>query len=180
MSPFCPHCGAPDYGTPYCPACQRPLDRSASSAVRPPAAAPGPPPVVLPAGFFRRFAALLFDWILLSLASDLVLLAYRLGSGAKKTAVEMETALGISLVLFFLYFTILIGEGGQTLGKKLLKVKVLRSDGSPVTYGRAFLRALGYFVSCFFLTWLGFLWAIWDRRKQAWHDKIADTIVVKG
>lgn len=46
----------------------------------------------------------------------------------------------------------------------------------PGGLGWAFLRWLGYYVSSIFM--LGYLWAIWDSKRQAWHDKIAGTVVV--
>ncbi|UCF87994.1 MAG: RDD family protein, partial [bacterium] len=92
---------------------------------------------------------------------------------------QMNAALGFSAALFILYFTLLTGEGGQTLGKMLLGIRVVAENGSRVGYGRSLLRAIAYIVSFFFGTFLGFLWALWDRKNQAWHDKIAGTIVVK-
>ena len=67
---------------------------------------------------------------------------------------------------------------GQTPGKMLLNVKVIRTDGSNISPGYAILRYLGYLISGFFFG-LGFLWIAFDARKQGWHDKIADTYVVK-
>jgi uncharacterized RDD family membrane protein YckC len=67
---------------------------------------------------------------------------------------------------------------GQTPGKMLLNIKVIRTDGSNISLGYAILRYLGYLISGFVLG-LGFLWIAFDARKQGWHDKIADTYVVK-
>ncbi len=67
---------------------------------------------------------------------------------------------------------------GQTPGKMLLGIKVIRTDSSPVTLGHAFLRYLGYIVSALTL-YIGFIWVAFDEHKQGLHDKIADTYVVK-
>ena len=179
MSRTCPSCGATDYGTPFCVSCQKPLHRSLAA----PSGTAGvellqQQPVVK-AGFLRRLAAFALDWLTLSILADIVRFAYRFGSGTDPWMIHLDIAMGLSLVLFLLYFTLLTGEGGQTLGKMLLGIRVQGMDGSPVGYGRAFIRAFGYFVSIFFMTFLGFLWALWDRRNQAWHDKIAGTRVVK-
>jgi uncharacterized RDD family membrane protein YckC len=66
------------------------------------------------------------------------------------------------------------------LGKKALKIKVIKLDsGQAPGYGGAALREIiGKLVSSFVFG-LGYLWAIWDSRKQTWHDKIAGTVVVK-
>ena len=88
-------------------------------------------------------------------------------------------AMFFSTLLFLLYFTLFTGDGGQTLGKMFLGIRVQRMDGSPVGYRCALLRTIGYIVSVFFGTFLGFLWALWDRNNQTWHDKIAGTRVIK-
>ena len=175
----CPSCGAIDYGTPFCVSCQKPLHRSAAA----PSVATGvqfmQEQPVAKAGFFRRFAAFAIDWLTLSIIADIVRFAYSFGSGTDPWMIHLEVAMGLSTILFLLYFTLLTGEGGQTLGKMLLGIRVQGIDGSNVGYGRSFIRALGYIVSIFFMTFLGFLWALWDKKNQAWHDKIAGTEVVK-
>lgn len=65
----------------------------------------------------------------------------------------------------------------KTLGQALLGLRVLRTDGRPLTLGPAIRRVLGYYIS-FLALFLGFLWVLVDDRRQGWHDKIADTIVV--
>ena len=51
--------------------------------------------------------------------------------------------------------------------------------GQPIGGGKAIGRYLSYIVSGLFCS-LGFLWAFWDVRRQAWHDKIVNTVVVKA
>ena len=65
---------------------------------------------------------------------------------------------------------------GQTPGKQLVGVRVVRTDGRRIEFGRAVVRRLGYILSS--LLYLGFLWILFDNRRQGWHDKLADTIVV--
>jgi len=65
----------------------------------------------------------------------------------------------------------------KTLGQALLGLRVLRTDGRPLTLGPAVRRILGYYVS-FLALFIGFLWVLVDDRRQGWHDKIADTVVV--
>ncbi len=84
-----------------------------------------------------------------------------------------------SIVIGIAYFTIMEGgPTGQTVGKKALGIRVydLRAGG-PIGYGRAFLRYLvKNFLSWIFL--LGYLWMLWDKEKQTWHDKAAGSVVV--
>lgn len=75
---------------------------------------------------------------------------------------------------YFIYFH---GAGGQTPGKILLQLKVIRTTGENLTYGIAFLRWIGYIISSIPF-YLGFFWIIIDGRKQGWHDKLAGTVVV--
>ncbi len=77
-----------------------------------------------------------------------------------------------------LYNGLMVGLLGCTLGKWVLNLKVLRSDGEPVGMGHAFLReTIGKWAAgCFF--GMGYYAIIGDARSQGWHDKIASTIVV--
>ena len=65
-----------------------------------------------------------------------------------------------------------------TPGKLLLGCQVLDADsGAPVSAQQPVLRYLGYYVSMLTLM-LGFFWIAWDKRKQGFHDKIANTVVL--
>ncbi|MBN2438144.1 MAG: RDD family protein [Deltaproteobacteria bacterium] len=83
-----------------------------------------------------------------------------------------------SLFASLLYFTWFHGSVGQTPGKMLLGLKVIRASGESLSFGFAFLRWVGYLVSSSLLG-LGFLWVLFDSRRQGWHDKIADTLVIR-
>jgi uncharacterized RDD family membrane protein YckC len=77
------------------------------------------------------------------------------------------------------YFTYFHGATGRTPGKMLLGLQVYSADGTPISFGIAFLRAVGYLVSSLLGTIpIGFIWAAFDKKKQAWHDKIAGTVVI--
>ncbi len=82
----------------------------------------------------------------------------------------------LAAVAFFFYNVYLLGRDGATIGKKVLKLRVLDQTGRPLGFGRALLRELCKFISAL-PCYLGFLWAIWDAEKQAWHDKIMSTHV---
>lgn len=75
------------------------------------------------------------------------------------------------------YFTYFHGATGRTPGKMLLGLQVVCADGSPVSFGVAFLRSVGYLISSFVFC-LGYIWIGFDKRKQGWHDKIAGTVVI--
>jgi uncharacterized RDD family membrane protein YckC len=65
---------------------------------------------------------------------------------------------------------------GQTPGKRLMGLLVVRADGERVRLGSAVCRWLGYWLSA--ILFLGFLWVLVDNRRQALHDKLAGTLVV--
>lgn len=68
---------------------------------------------------------------------------------------------------------------GNTPGHALLGMRIIKIDGSKPGFGTMFLREIiGKFASIAFLG-LGFYWAIWDKDRQAWHDKIAGTLVLE-
>lgn len=90
----------------------------------------------------------------------------------------------ISVVLGFLYYWLMHAKWGQTLGKMLLRIRVVRQDdGQAITTGQAagrsaFYSVLGGICGCIAL--IDVLWILWDRRKQALHCKVARTVVVKA
>ncbi len=77
-----------------------------------------------------------------------------------------------------LYLTVMLSWWkGQTIGKRLLKVRVLRLDGEPITWWTAFERAGGY-AAGLATGLLGFAQVFWDSNRQAIHDRIVGTVVV--
>ncbi len=82
--------------------------------------------------------------------------------------------------LFVAWFTLwLLVTRGRSPGKLLLRLKVIRLDGKRVRLWDCFSRSAGYSASAATLM-LGFLEAIWHPNRQAIHDKIAGTVVVRG
>jgi uncharacterized RDD family membrane protein YckC len=69
-------------------------------------------------------------------------------------------------------------QAGATPGKQAMRVMIVDArTGGPPPLGRLVLRYLGYLLAALPL-FLGFLWALWDPRRQGWHDKLAGTVVV--
>ncbi|HNS40793.1 MAG: RDD family protein [Anaerolineae bacterium] len=80
-------------------------------------------------------------------------------------------------LVFAVYVVVFWLLAEKTLGQGLLGLRVVRTDGRHITLLPAVKRVLGYYLSFFALS-LGFLWILIDDRRQGWHDKIADTVVV--
>ena len=67
---------------------------------------------------------------------------------------------------------------GATIGGIVFDLQVVRLDGQPIDWETAIVRALACFLSLA-VAGLGFFWIAFDHGKQAWHDKIAGTAVVR-
>ncbi|MGZ4870108.1 MAG: RDD family protein [Halobacteriota archaeon] len=87
----------------------------------------------------------------------------------------------IVLVIYFLYFTLLEGHGGQTVGKTAVNIKVVReADGLPIDYGEAAVRTLLRIIDGLFAYLIGAI-LIWSSdKKQRLGDRVAHTVVVKA
>ncbi|MEO1290047.1 MAG: RDD family protein [Chloroflexota bacterium] len=69
-------------------------------------------------------------------------------------------------------------NNGQTLGKAMMQVRVVKRDGSPITIWEAILRdVIGYEI-VIRSAGLSFAWSFFDADRRAWHDYIVNTIVV--
>ena len=69
---------------------------------------------------------------------------------------------------------------GQTPGMKAVNNKLLDAQtGQPIGSGRAFARLLAQILSAI-PCYLGFLWMLWDPKKQTWHDKLSNSVVIKA
>jgi uncharacterized RDD family membrane protein YckC len=87
-----------------------------------------------------------------------------------------------SFILVVTIYTLLSwARSGQTVGKRIEGIRIVTTKNQPVGLGRAFLRCAALWTEVFLLPFLflGFLWPLFDRRRQAWHDKIAGTIVIR-
>ena len=137
-----------------------------------------PPPQTVPpasgsasgprAGFWRRFVGLLIDWVLLGIVGEIL-----------RAIFGTRTGTWIYFAVSIVYFTVLIGSRrGQTVGQMAMGIRVIDfNTGGPIGYGRAFLRWLVAIVSTIAI-FIGYLWMLWDKEKQCWHDKAANDVVV--
>lgn len=131
------------------------------------------------AGFLIRFAAALVDFVVLTIAY--VLLELMIGSADAEAFVESDELTAVDwafYAVFFSYVVLFIALKGQTLGKMAVGIKVIREDGRLPGLGYAALReTFGKLISGVALL-LGHFWIAFDPKKQAWHDKMAGTVVV--
>ncbi len=128
------------------------------------------------ASFVRRASALMIDAVLLGIIqAALQQTVATAGSGD----VQVSSGSAIGFVIGAAYHIVmLVKHDGQTIGKQLMHIRVVTEDGSPVSFMTSGIRYLVSLLSSAVLG-LGFLWMIFDGKKQTWHDKLARTEVVE-
>jgi uncharacterized RDD family membrane protein YckC len=120
------------------------------------------------ASFGRRLVALIVDTLILGVVF-----------GAAYAIFNETAAWGLWLLIGVVYYALLDGgPKGQTLGKMALGIRVVDfNNGGAIGYGRGVIRYIGRIISGL-VCYLGYLWMLWDKEKQCWHDKMATTVVV--
>jgi len=85
----------------------------------------------------------------------------------------------VTVVLWFWNRCIRAGRTGQSLGKSAMGTRLLAlSDGQPIGTGKAFLRDLAHILDSL-ACYLGWLWPLWDARRQTFADKVMATCVIR-
>lgn len=139
------------------------------------------------AGFVSRFSAFVIDRAIIGAIAALcvgainyVLNAFRinvlLGFTVLSPGTLALTGAGIALVLSLTYDIGFWMLAGQTPGKRLMGVRILRMDGGRIRIGNAVRREIGYWLSA--ILFLGYLWILIDNQRQGFHDMLAGTMVV--
>ena len=132
------------------------------------------------AGFWIRFVALVIDGLIVGIPGGIIvtLLVALVGKDATGVIIVLYGLFILAEIAYFVYFW--SRPEGQTLGMKVFNLRVVKTDGSPLSVGGAIVRYVGYIVdSIIFGIPVGYIWAAFDTNKQAWHDKMAGTYVVK-
>jgi len=183
----CPRCKKPfALPEPTAPIASEPAPEPESSGTAP-AVVPALMSAELPkAGFWIRLVATMLDSTLAGLVQFVFISILAITAGSLMGGMDPEesTAFGLLTTLFGIVFGVVYsvfftGYCGQTPGKMLLRIKVIRTSGGEISYGRAFLREVpGKFLSGLIFG-IGYLMVAFDDRKQGLHDRIADTYVVK-
>lgn len=130
-----------------------------------------------------RCSAFLLDYILTLLVPSLtVLVAVYFkrrwnAPGFANVVLIVGYLLTFALILF--NWVYLSERDGQSFGKRFIGIRIVREDGQRITFRTAIFRHLiGYPLSIFPFA-LGICWALLGKKQQAWHDKLAGTLVVK-
>jgi uncharacterized RDD family membrane protein YckC len=142
----------------------------------------------------RRVAATLLDWLILlvpvvALITLVVVVAFSSDAGAVVTGVVSGLAYLLALLFYAPVLMARQGEhNGQTWGKQIVGISVVRDNGESVDFGFAFLREFvvkgllfGFVGSWFFSipTIADYLWPLWDGENRCLHDMVVSTHVVR-
>jgi uncharacterized RDD family membrane protein YckC len=140
------------------------------------------------AGFWIRLTAWIADLTCLVLvtialtfaALTSIYLGGQLGGEINDQVIALAGYASAAIVLCsgVAYFTIFVGSCGQTPGKMLFRLKVVRVDGQEMTYGRALIRSLCWMLSLL-LFGIGFLTIAFTSQKRSLHDMLAGTSVIR-
>ncbi len=139
------------------------------------------------AGFVTRLVAFIIDRAIVAIivfiavwAIEWLMNAFEINillfAEGKEWQIPLVLGVGIYLGVRLIYdigFWLLTG---QTPGKRVLGVRVVRTDGKRLSFWNALRRVIGYIVSS--ILFLGYLWILFDNRRQGFHDKLAGTMVV--
>jgi uncharacterized RDD family membrane protein YckC len=130
-----------------------------------------------PPGFLRRLAAMFYDSLLLlalmAVATTIITLPLGMPQGGNLIFYQIF----LFEIIPLLFFTGFWSHGGQTLGMRAWRLKVVREDGGVVGWRDALRRHLAALLSCLTLG-LGFLWILVDPQGLAWHDRLSKTRLI--
>ncbi len=154
----------------------------------------GPQPTY--AGFWIRLVARLLDGLILGIPFGILFGVFAVIGGVfannasnnqdSQNAAAAAVFGGGFLLLYLLalvvqvgYWIYFWGSSGSTLGMRLLHLKVVDADtGGPIGYARATVRFLMSIVNSW-ACYIGWIWVAFDPRKQGWHDKVANSVVLQ-
>ncbi|HEY8816156.1 MAG TPA: RDD family protein [Candidatus Dormibacteraeota bacterium] len=157
----------------------------------------GPQPTY--AGFWIRLVARLIDGLVLGIPFGIVFGLFLVAggvfanvSGSGSSSQDSQNAAAAAafgggfLLLYLLAFIVQVGywiyfwgTSGATLGMRLLHLRVVDADtGGPIGYARATVRFLMSIVNSW-ACYIGWIWVAFDPRKQGWHDKVANSVVLQ-
>ncbi len=139
------------------------------------------------AGVSNRIVAVIVDHIILAVITFALAMPFGLLNYSTASMMDPFAAIGamagysaISVAIFLLYFTYFEGTSGQTLGKRLVSIKVVKENGKKMTYADAFIRSILRIVDGIAAYLIGFIVVLASEKKQRVGDMAAGTLVVKA
>ena len=137
-----------------------------------------------------RIVAILLDHLILGIFAAIIALPLGLGAALFSLPVRGPVGLmrgavlaplgALNLLLWLLYFTYLESTSGQTLGKRIMGIKVVKESGEQLTPIDAFIRTILRIIDGFVFYLLGFMLVLVSEKKQRLGDMAVGSIVVKA
>jgi uncharacterized RDD family membrane protein YckC len=135
------------------------------------------------ASLFRRLASIFYDTLIILalyvLVGFVIVSIYNI---THENNFPGAFPLSISLSIFFslsvLFYTYFWRSGGQTLGMRAWRIKIINSDtDKPITLTQCLLRCASAFFSIISFG-LGYMWLLWDKQEKTWHDHASFTRII--
>lgn len=152
---------------------------------QPPAAPYGAPPVGYgygaPAGnygnWLQRVGAYIVDLLVVLPGYIVAAIGGAIGGGFGAFLIIVGYLIAIGLLIWNRY--VRMGSTGQSIGKQVLNLKLIReADGQPMGGGMAFVRDLAHILDSL-ACYIGWLWPLWDNKRQTFADKVCSSVVVQ-
>jgi uncharacterized RDD family membrane protein YckC len=126
-----------------------------------------------------RMGAFILDWAVITMLGVIAFCLLTLTSTFNETGINAALFLLPVSLLLYIVLSVQLLSRGQTPGKWMMDLRVIdKRNGQNPGFAKMIIREfIGKWISGFFFG-LGWFWMIWDRDGQAWHDKIAGTVVV--
>lgn len=146
-----------------------------------PGAAPGAMPGVPAAGGPEQYAdwgtrvvAFLIDWAIVIVVAIVAAICMAIGS----IMVLLGVLLYLAAMAVGFYFAFLTGETGQSPGKRVMGIKVVdERTGQPIGGGMGIVRHIAHVIDSV-ICYIGFLFPLWDPKRQTLADKVLNTVVL--
>ena len=136
------------------------------------------------ASFGERAIAFLIDWLVLVVLGIAVSIVVGIVGAVSDTLGFLLGLVGYAVLFVASIGMFVLGEGGplgQTPGKHMRGIQVVKEDGSSLDTGGAVLRYLGRILDTIVCGLpIGYLWPLFDDQERTWHDLVASTRVVTG
>ncbi len=137
-----------------------------------------PIPAPETAGLLRRLAAIVYDVMVFIAVLLLATIPFVLVAGGAPTNRGGQLAYQFYVLLIgFLFFGWFWVHGGQTLGMRAWRLRLVDRTGTAITWRQALLHFLGAILS-WAVFGAGYLWILVDRDRLSWHDRLSGTRVI--
>ena len=142
------------------------------------------------ATLFKRLLAICYDLLLLIallftvgvIVAGVITFAINNGNAITEShpayAVYRICMLILLFISSFLFYGWFWTHGGQTLGMRTWKLKLVAVDNNPVSWKQALIRYMTALIS-WAVSGLGFLWSLFNKDKKTWHDVASDTVLIQ-